>query len=258
MPVMDGLTLLSELRARRSPARAVIVSAYGDMQNIRTAMNRGAFDFVTKPVDLTDLEVTIDKTLQTIADIRELERRIQAVEKKNSSGEVRAIPEAPIGVPDSFEEHMRLMFDIQALAFAAGEPIPLHLPAETLLFTVPAGLLRIFDRDLKMAGIPKKDERGRTALIAAAYQNHLEVGQALIDAGADAVVGTHPHVTQDIENYRGKPIIYSLGNFVFDGFTKPEELTGWLLSLEVSRQGVQQWRIHTARLDARGTPRPVD
>ena len=53
--------------ARQSPVRAVIVSAYGDMANIRTAMNRGAFDFVTKPVDLTDLEVTIDKTLESIA-----------------------------------------------------------------------------------------------------------------------------------------------------------------------------------------------
>jgi adenylate cyclase len=75
MPVMDGLTLLSELRARRSPARAVIVSAYGDMANIRTAMNRGAFDFVTKPVDLNDLEVTIDKTLETIAYVRELDQQ---------------------------------------------------------------------------------------------------------------------------------------------------------------------------------------
>jgi adenylate cyclase len=75
MPVMDGLTLLNELRARRSPARAVIVSAYGDMTNIRTAMNRGAFDFVTKPVDLNDLEVTIDKTLETIAYVRGLDRQ---------------------------------------------------------------------------------------------------------------------------------------------------------------------------------------
>src|SRR6202043_3936944 len=50
MPVMDGLTLLAELRQRQSPVRAIIVSAYGDMANLRTAMNRGAFDFVTKPV----------------------------------------------------------------------------------------------------------------------------------------------------------------------------------------------------------------
>jgi adenylate cyclase len=81
MPVMDGLTLLSELRARQSPARAVIVSAYGDMANIRTAMNRGAFDFVTKPVDLNDLEVTIDKTLETIAYVRTLDQQRAEAER---------------------------------------------------------------------------------------------------------------------------------------------------------------------------------
>jgi len=66
MPVMDGLTLLSVLRERRSLVRAIIVSAYGDMPNIRTAMNRGAFDFVTKPIDFLDLEATIAKTLRHI------------------------------------------------------------------------------------------------------------------------------------------------------------------------------------------------
>jgi adenylate cyclase len=81
MPVMDGLTLLSELRARQSPVRAIIVSAYGDMANIRTAMNRGAFDFVTKPVDLNDLEVTMRKTLDEIARIREIDRRRAAAER---------------------------------------------------------------------------------------------------------------------------------------------------------------------------------
>ena len=81
MPVMDGLTLLSELRARQSPVRAIIVSAYGDMANIRTAMNRGAFDFVTKPVDLNDLEITIRKTLDDIARIREIDRRRAAAER---------------------------------------------------------------------------------------------------------------------------------------------------------------------------------
>ena len=76
MPVMDGLTLLARLREQQSPVRAIIVSAYGDMPNLRTAMNRGAFDFVTKPVDLNDLEVTIDKTLETIAYVRGLVRAI--------------------------------------------------------------------------------------------------------------------------------------------------------------------------------------
>src|SRR5215212_7023329 len=75
MPVMDGLTLLARLRERRSPVRAIIVSAYGDMAKIRTAMNRGAFDFVTKPVDLNDLEITVRKTLDDIARVRDLDRR---------------------------------------------------------------------------------------------------------------------------------------------------------------------------------------
>lgn len=85
MPVMDGLTLLSELRMRRSGVRAIIVSAYGDMTNIRTAMNRGAFDFVTKPVDLDDLELTMRKTLDEIARVREIDRRRAAAERARAN-----------------------------------------------------------------------------------------------------------------------------------------------------------------------------
>jgi adenylate cyclase len=81
MPVMDGLSLLSELRERQSAVRAIIVSAYGDMTNLRTAMNRGAFDFVTKPVDLDDLEITIRKTLADVAKLREIERLHAAAER---------------------------------------------------------------------------------------------------------------------------------------------------------------------------------
>ncbi len=85
MPVMDGLTLLSELRERQSAVRAIIVSAYGDMANLRTAMNRGAFDFVTKPVDLNDLEITIRKTLDEITRMRELEGRRAAAERARAN-----------------------------------------------------------------------------------------------------------------------------------------------------------------------------
>jgi len=67
MPEMDGLTLLTKLKELKNPGlKTVIVSAYGDMDNIRTAMNRGAFDFITKPVNFEDLEITIDKTLEEI------------------------------------------------------------------------------------------------------------------------------------------------------------------------------------------------
>ena len=68
MPRMDGLTLLGQISKVDPNIRAVIVSAYGDMENIRTAMNRGAFDFVTKPLDFKDLRVTIDRTLRHMAE----------------------------------------------------------------------------------------------------------------------------------------------------------------------------------------------
>ena len=67
MPQMDGLTLLAQLPEIDPDLRAVIISAYGDMNNIRTAMNRGAFDFVTKPIDFKDLRVTIERTLEHLA-----------------------------------------------------------------------------------------------------------------------------------------------------------------------------------------------
>ena len=66
MPEMDGLTLLSELSKLDRPTRTLVVSAYGDMQNIRSAMNNGAFDFVTKPIDFTDLDLTLEKTVQEV------------------------------------------------------------------------------------------------------------------------------------------------------------------------------------------------
>ena len=71
MPVMDGLALLGELPALHPLIRAVVVSAYGDMENIRIAMNRGAFDFLIKPVDFEDLEITIKKTLQAVQQLKE-------------------------------------------------------------------------------------------------------------------------------------------------------------------------------------------
>nr|WP_298122936.1 CapA family protein [uncultured Pseudoxanthomonas sp.] len=78
----------------------------------------------------------------------------------------------------------------------------------------------------------------------------------MIDAGADLVVGGHPHVTQGAEYYRGKPIIYSLGNFLFNGFDTPATTTGWVLSARVDRTGVVDWRTHVAKLDANGVPHP--
>ena len=77
------------------------------------------------------------------------------------------------------------------------------------------------------------------------------------DAGADAVVGGHPHITQDVEQYKGKPIIYSLGNFVFDGFSDDANNTGWILRMELNREGVLGWRTLPIHIDHEGVPHPV-
>lgn len=66
MPVMDGLTLLSRLGGQNASVMSVIVSAYGDMENIRSAMNLGAFDFVTKPINFTDLDATLHKSFHVL------------------------------------------------------------------------------------------------------------------------------------------------------------------------------------------------
>lgn len=93
-------------------------------------------------------------------------------------------------------------------------------------------------------GEPKPSERQR------------DLAHRLIDAGADAVIGGHPHVTQDPEIYKGRLILYSLGNFVFDGFDDEAGRTGWALRLTLGPSGLVAWHTRVVRQDDRGTPRP--
>ena len=111
MPEMDGLALLERIPNVDPDLRAVIVSAYGDMNNIRTAMNRGAFDFVTKPIDFGDLRVTIDRTLENSAVWRQaMESRHQLVALENELGVARRM-QASI-LPAQFPK--RNSFDVHA------------------------------------------------------------------------------------------------------------------------------------------------
>jgi class 3 adenylate cyclase/FixJ family two-component response regulator len=80
MPEMDGLTLLSRLSETCPLIKSVIISAYGDMDNIRTAMNRGAFDFITKPINFEDLSLTMEKTIKQVNQIRET---LKAIKENN-------------------------------------------------------------------------------------------------------------------------------------------------------------------------------
>jgi|TARA_R100001015_G_C4609092_1_gene164363 sigma-B regulation protein RsbU (phosphoserine phosphatase) len=91
MPKMDGLTFLAEAQKLNNPVlKTVIVSAYGDMENIRTAMNRGAFDFVTKPIDFKDLELTIKKGLSEIKYLLEAGEQMKTLESVQTDLETAA------------------------------------------------------------------------------------------------------------------------------------------------------------------------
>ncbi len=118
MPVMDGLTLLGQLENIHPEIRAVIISAYGDMENIRTAMNRGAFDFVTKPIDFNDLTITIDKTLKHIDTLQQaLQNRDRLVALKQELEVARHVQTSslPEALPEGDD------FDIGAVMTPARE-----------------------------------------------------------------------------------------------------------------------------------------
>ena len=112
MPRMDGLSLLQKLQEADDKKSTIIVSAYGDMSNIRTAMNRGAFDFLTKPIDFGDLEMTIDKTIRHVEMMREARRRQAEAERAHASLSRYFSPQiasrlAADGESDGMEVHRR-------------------------------------------------------------------------------------------------------------------------------------------------------
>ena len=112
MPRMDGLSLLQKLQEAEEKKSTIIVSAYGDMSNIRTAMNRGAFDFLTKPIDFGDLEMTIDKTIRHVEMMREARLRQAEAERAHASLSRYFSPQiasrlAAVGDSDGMEVHWR-------------------------------------------------------------------------------------------------------------------------------------------------------
>lgn len=88
-----------------------------------------------------------------------------------------------------------------------------------------------------------------------ASSRQVALAHLMIDNGADAVIGGHPHVTQNIETYQGKPIYYSLGNFVFNGFNDDDSNTGWVVRLSFDDGQPIRAETFVAKLDKRGIPK---
>ncbi len=122
MPLMDGLTLLQQIPSVSPDLRAVIVSAYGDMRNIRTAMNRGAFDFITKPIDFTDLRVTIDRTLKNLEEWREaLASRDRLVALENELQVARRMQESILPTRFPRRRNLTVHADMQPARAIGGD-----------------------------------------------------------------------------------------------------------------------------------------
>lgn len=85
--------------------------------------------------------------------------------------------------------------------------------------------------------------------------NQVALAHLMIDSGADAVIGGHPHVTQNVEVYKGKTIFYSLGNFVFDSFETEDTNTGWAVEMTIDPDNRISWRVFEAKLNKQGIPR---
>jgi len=116
MPVMNGLTLLKKINERCPLIRTVIITAYSDMKNIRAAMNHGAFDFLTKPINLEDLEITLAKTLEHVRELRALShvrRRRYLVEQLHAmAGSVASSLELGL-VRERFLEKLVAIFSLR-------------------------------------------------------------------------------------------------------------------------------------------------
>ena len=88
-------------------------------------------------------------------------------------------------------------------------------------------------------------------------QRQQQLAHLMIDSGADLVIGGHPHVTQEVEYYQGKVIVYSVGNFMIDAMDNPAQMVGWVVRFQLDKQGVSSWSTTVAHLDAQGIPAPA-
>lgn len=194
MPRMDGLTLLRHLRAREPKHKAIVVTAYGDMENIRTAMNQGAFDFLTKPIDLGDLEVTINNARVLVEREREAGVVRQAFGRYLSDKIAQAILANPgaLTLGGERREVSVLMSDISGFSALSEriepervvEVLNLYLGKMTEVIDAYDGTIDEFIGDAILvifgAPIPRADHAERAVACAVAMQRAMgEVNAAM-------------------------------------------------------------------------------
>lgn len=147
MPRMDGLELLSRMSDLEQELRSVVVSAYGDMKNIRQAMNLGAFDFVVKPVDFNDLRVTIDRTIKNLVSWRDaMDARNRLVSIENELGVAKSMQQSIL--PKSFvsTQSHRLYANMLAAREVGGDFYDFYV--------LPDGRIGLAIADVSGKGVP--------------------------------------------------------------------------------------------------------
>ncbi len=232
MPRMDGLTLLGEIGKLDRRMRSVVVTAYGDMENIRTAMNQGAFDFLTKPIDMGDLQITLDQANAAVERDREADRVHQTINRYLSDKIARAVLANPDAVAASEKRDVSvLMSDISGFSQIAErlepervvELLNVYLSAMTEVVDAHDGAIDEFigDAVLVIFGAPLEmaDHASRATACAVAMQARMAAVNAdLTERGlptlemtaavnsGEVVVGTIGSTTRAKYGVVGSPV----------------------------------------------------
>ena len=220
MPRMDGLTLLGHLSDLATRPKAVVVTAYSDMENIRTAMNRGAFDFLTKPIDLADLEVTVGQARKAVA--RDLEAdRVRAAFGRYLSDD---IAQALLSDPEAFElggerrEVSVLMSDLSGFSQVAERLPPertvdllnVYLGAMTEVVDAYGGAIDEFIGDAVLvifgAPIARADHAERAVACAVAMQ------RAMADVNRELAANKLPSLEMTVAVNSGVVVVGTIGS----------------------------------------------
>ncbi|MDX1419528.1 MAG: adenylate/guanylate cyclase domain-containing protein [Rubricoccaceae bacterium] len=259
MPRMDGLTLLRHLRAREREYKAIVVTAYGDMENIRTAMNQGAFDFLTKPIDLGDLEVTIRNAREIVEREREAGLVRQAFGRYLSDKIAQAILEDPAALALGGErrEVSVLMSDLSGFSAISErlepervvELLNLYLARMTEVIDAYDGTIDEFigDAILVIFGAPiaREDHAERAVACAVAMQ------RAMADVNAALLERALPQLAMGIGVNTGEVVVGNIGSekrAKYGVVGSPVNLTSRIQSLAASGEVV----VTTATREAAG------